>query len=298
MHDIVGKTCQINNSLPPCQEIDLSFHKLSQNGHFESKFLSSVDHHETPFSAYVILKFYLTPISVSGPESSWVSTCPKTVDSPNTVLQKITGGIFCTQFVQCNDGGAGDKCMFLSVFTYSSNPLTQICEIVQLTRWAHRKFPQHFLPSSRHKKYIECLLLLLACKFRRSQHVNLKLWLFHVIGVKRYREAESVHWGSETVYVSSPAKLHDVFEFQHSGWFPTPAPKRPLWHRRVETFDKVFAFVWTVLLVTLAVCVTCVCNLLKFQPELCFTWRILRFGKVRKLSKFTKWSTRSATLQW
>ena len=38
--------------------------------------------------------------------------------------------------------------MFLSVFNYSSNPLTQICEIVQLTRWAHRKFPQHFLPSS------------------------------------------------------------------------------------------------------------------------------------------------------
>ena len=125
--------------------------------------------------------------------------CPKTVDSPNTVLQKITGGIFSTQFVQCNDDGAGDKCMFLSVFTYSSNPLTQICEIVQLTRWAHRKFPQNFLPSSRHKKHGECLLLLLACKFRRSQHVNLKLWLFHVIGVKRYREAESVHWGSETV---------------------------------------------------------------------------------------------------
>ena len=227
-----------------------------------------------------------------------LNSCPKTVDSPNTVLQKITGGIFCTQFVQCNDGGAGGNCMFLSVFTYSSNPLTQICEIVQLTRWAHRKFPQHFLPSSRHKKHGECLLLLLACKFRSSQHVNLKLWLFHVIGVKRYREAESVHWGSETVYVSSPAKLHDVFEFQHSGWFPPPAPKRPLWHRRVETFDKVFAFVWTVLLVTLAVCVTCVCNLLKFQPELCFTWRILRFAKVRKLSKFTKWSTGSAALQW
>ena len=69
-----------------------------------------------------------------------VWTSPKTVDSRNTVLQKISGAIFCTQFVQCNDGGAGDKCMFLSVFTYSSNPLTQICEIVQLTMWAHRKF--------------------------------------------------------------------------------------------------------------------------------------------------------------
>ena len=55
--------------------------------------------------------------------------------------------------MQSNDGGAADKCMLLSVFTYSSNPLTQICEIVQLTRWAHRKFPQHFLPSSRHKKH-------------------------------------------------------------------------------------------------------------------------------------------------
>ena len=143
------------------------------------------------------------------------------------------------QFVQCYDGGAGDKCMFLSVFPYSSNPLTQICEIVQLTSWAHRKFPQHFLPSSRHKKHGERLLLL-ASKFRRLQHVNLKLWLFHVIGVKRWREAECVHWGSETVYVSSPAKLHDVFEFQDSGWFPPPAAKWPLWHRRVvETFDKI-----------------------------------------------------------
>ena len=188
--------------------------------------------------------------------------------------------------------------MFLSVFTYSSNPLTQICEKIQLTRWAHRKFPQHFLPSSRHKKHGECLLLLLASKFRRSQHVYLKLWLFNVIGVRRWREAECVHWGHETVYVSFPAKLHDFFEFQHSGWFPPPAAKRPLWHRRVETFDKVFAFVLTVLLVTLTVCVTCVRNLLKCQRELCFTWRILRFGKVRKLPKFTKWSMTSATLQW
>ena len=98
------------------------------------------------------------------------------------------------------------KCMFLSVFTYSSNPLTQISEIVQLTRWAHSKFPPHFLPWSRHKKHGESLLLL-ASKFRCS-HVNLKLWLSPVIGVKRWRGAECVH-------VSSPAKLHDVFEFQH-----------------------------------------------------------------------------------
>ena len=210
--------------------------------------------------------------------------CPKTVDSPNTVLQKITGAIFCTQFVQCNDGGAGDKCMFLSVFTYSSNPLTQICEIVQLTS----QISTTFSSLVKAQKTWRCLLLLLASKFRRSQHVNLKLWLFHVIDVKWWREAACLHWGSETVYVSSPAKLRDVFEFRHSGWFPPPAAKRPLWHRRVEMFNKVFAFVWTVLLVTLTVCITCVCNLLKFQPELCFTWRILRFGKVKKVIKIHK----------
>ena len=185
--------------------------------------------------------------------------------------------------------------MFLSVFTYSSNPLTQICEIVQLTRWAHPKFPQHFLPSLRQKKHGKCLLLLLAGKFRRSQQVNPKLCgLFHLIGVRRWRGAECVHWGPETVYVSPPAKLHIVFEFQHLSWFPPPVAKRPLWHRGIETFNKIIAFVWTVLLVTLTVCVRCVCNLLKFQLELCFTCRILRFGKVRKLSKFTKWSTTSA----
>ena len=101
---------------------------------------------------------------------------------PNTVLQKIIG-----------------ECMFWSVFTYSSNPLTQNCEIVQLTRWAHRIFSQHFLPSSRQKKHGECLLLFLASKFRHSQHVNLKVWLFHLIGVKRWKGAECVYWGPETV---------------------------------------------------------------------------------------------------
>ena len=101
------------------------------------------------------------------------------------------------------------------------------------------KFPQHFLPSSTQKKHGKCLLLLLARKFRRSQHVNLKLWLFHVTGVKRWRGAECVHWASETVYVSSPAKLHNVFEFQHSSWFPPPAAKQPLWHRGIETLNKI-----------------------------------------------------------
>ena len=41
------------------------------------------------------------------------SPSPKTVDSPNMVSQKIYRAIVCTQFVQCNDGGAGDKCMFM-----------------------------------------------------------------------------------------------------------------------------------------------------------------------------------------
>ena len=99
-----------------------------------------------PLPEPMLTQIYITIFTTSRPQ--WVNsvgTCPKTVDSPNTILQKITRGIFCTQFVQCNDGAAGDKCMFLPVFIYSSNPLTQICEIVQLTRWAHRKFPRHFL---------------------------------------------------------------------------------------------------------------------------------------------------------
>ena len=42
LDDIVGKTCQIYNSLPPCKETDISFHKLCQNGHFVSSLSSSV----------------------------------------------------------------------------------------------------------------------------------------------------------------------------------------------------------------------------------------------------------------
>ena len=42
MDGIVGKTYQTYNSLPPCQEIDISFHKLSQNDNFVSKYPSSV----------------------------------------------------------------------------------------------------------------------------------------------------------------------------------------------------------------------------------------------------------------
>ena len=127
--------------------------------------------------------------------------------------------------------------------------------------------------------------------------IQIRIWP-QLCLVSSGEEEQSVHWGSETVYVPSPAKLHSVFEFQHSSWFPPPVAKQLLWHMGVETFNKVFAFVWTVLLVTLTVCVKCVCYLLKFQPELCFTWRILQFGNIRKLSKFTKWRTTSAILQW
>ena len=57
MDGIVGKTYQTYNSLFPCQEIDISFHKLSQNGDFVNKF---------PSSAAAILKLrfrdHVTPI--------------------------------------------------------------------------------------------------------------------------------------------------------------------------------------------------------------------------------------------
>ena len=56
MDGIVGKTYQTYDSLPPCQEIDVSCHKLSQNGDFVSKY---------PSSAAAILK-----LRFSGPRDS------------------------------------------------------------------------------------------------------------------------------------------------------------------------------------------------------------------------------------
>ena len=57
MDGIVGKRYQTYNSLLPCQEIDISCHKLSQNGDFVSKY---------PSSAAAILKLrfrdHVTPI--------------------------------------------------------------------------------------------------------------------------------------------------------------------------------------------------------------------------------------------
>ena len=57
MDGIVGKRYQTYNSLLLCQEIDISCHKLSQNGDFVSKY---------PSSAAAILKLrfqdHVTPI--------------------------------------------------------------------------------------------------------------------------------------------------------------------------------------------------------------------------------------------
>ena len=57
MDGIVGKTYQTYNSLLPCQEINISCHKLSRNGDFVSKY---------PSSAAAILKLrfrdHVTPI--------------------------------------------------------------------------------------------------------------------------------------------------------------------------------------------------------------------------------------------
>ena len=74
MDGIVGKTYQTYNSLPSCQEIDISRHKLTQNDNFVSKYPSSVAailkprclDHMTPI-------FQPTPISDPGPQSSWAS---------------------------------------------------------------------------------------------------------------------------------------------------------------------------------------------------------------------------------
>ena len=68
MDGIVGKTYQTYNSLPPCQEIDISCHKLSQNGDFVSKYPSSVAAILKPsFRDHVTPIFQPAPISDPGP---------------------------------------------------------------------------------------------------------------------------------------------------------------------------------------------------------------------------------------
>ena len=79
MDGIVGKTYQTYNSLPPCQEIDISCHKLSQNGDFVSKYPSSVaailkpsfrDHVTPIFQPVIQLGLDLTK------EAAEVKPCP------------------------------------------------------------------------------------------------------------------------------------------------------------------------------------------------------------------------------
>ena len=69
MDEIVGKTYQTYNSLPPCQEIDISCHKLSQNDHFVIKYPSSVAAIlKLRFQDHVTPNFQLTLISAAGPQ--------------------------------------------------------------------------------------------------------------------------------------------------------------------------------------------------------------------------------------
>ena len=68
MDGIVDKTYQTYNSLPPCQEIDISRHKLNQNDNFVSKYPSSVAAILKPrFRDHVTPIFQPTPIKDPGP---------------------------------------------------------------------------------------------------------------------------------------------------------------------------------------------------------------------------------------
>ena len=75
MDGIVGKTYQTYNSLRPCQEIDISRHKLSQNDNFVSKYPSSAaDILKLRLRDHVTPIFQPVPISDPGPQSGWAST--------------------------------------------------------------------------------------------------------------------------------------------------------------------------------------------------------------------------------
>ena len=68
MDNIVGKTYQTYNSLPPYQEIGISCQKLSQNDDFVSKYYSSVAAILKPnIRDHVTPIFQPTPISDPGP---------------------------------------------------------------------------------------------------------------------------------------------------------------------------------------------------------------------------------------
>ena len=71
MDGIVGKTYQTYISLSPCQEIDISCDKLSQNDNFVRSPASW-----NSVSGTMWLRFFQpTPILDLGPQSSWASTC-------------------------------------------------------------------------------------------------------------------------------------------------------------------------------------------------------------------------------
>ena len=71
MGGIVGKTYQTYSSLPPCQEIDISRHKLSQNDNFVSNYPSLVAAVLKPhFRDHMTPIFQPTPIWDPGPQSS------------------------------------------------------------------------------------------------------------------------------------------------------------------------------------------------------------------------------------
>ena len=68
MDGIVGKTYQTYNSLRPCQEIDISCHKLGQNDDFVSKYPSSAAAIlKLRFRDHVTPIFQPVPISDPGP---------------------------------------------------------------------------------------------------------------------------------------------------------------------------------------------------------------------------------------
>ena len=64
MDGIVGKTYKTYNSLPPCQEIDISCHKLSQNDDFVSSSVAAIL--KPRFRDHVTPIFQPTPISDMG----------------------------------------------------------------------------------------------------------------------------------------------------------------------------------------------------------------------------------------
>ena len=76
MDDIVDKTRRICSYLLPCQEIDMTCHKLSPNGHFMSKFPSSTAAIlPAGFSGPATKNSEPAEIPEATSKSRWASTC-------------------------------------------------------------------------------------------------------------------------------------------------------------------------------------------------------------------------------